>query len=230
MTGSCNAGAVRMARLGALLLLMATPTALAAQGEPGPAAGTILVGGALGLQPRAVTAFSERICGSGPELGAELSAGVPLRRWLAAGAFGRVHGEVPQEDCVNGLIPPPPDSGTVVRSDYSGVRGYPYVSLGARLTAFTGDATTGGFRLYVGGEWLPTKDIVAPVVGAGMGVPVRGTLLILEVERRLLRVSWATHTTEYRQRQPISTTTTQHSADRHRWVLRIGIEGVARRR
>jgi hypothetical protein len=131
---------------------------------------------------------------------------------------------------VNGLIPPPPDSGTVVYTDYSGVRGYPYLSTGLRVTAFSGAPHGGALRAYAGGEWLWGKSMLVPLLGLGLSIPVPGVLLVAGAERRFLSVPRERVEVTYRQGQPIAERRETHHRDAARWMVRLGVEIAVPRR
>jgi hypothetical protein len=206
----------------AATVLLAPPVPLTAQAGP-PTSRELLLGGAVIVQPHAVPEFSNRIC-PGFELGSEINGGVLLTKWLGLSAFGRVQANAGFEECVNGLIPPPPDSGTYRYTDYSQVRGYPYVSTGARMTAYSGSPAGGALRVFGGGEWLPSKRIVAPLLGGGASIPLGSVLFVFEAERRLLTVTTELITTEYRRGQPVSFISSKQRVKRHSWALRFGVE------
>ncbi len=211
------------------LLFLFGPLSVRAQVESRFDPGSRLFGAGVFFQKDAVHEFSNKIC-PGSELGVELGGGILALKWLAASAFGRVHAEILADECLNGLIPPPPDSGIVVFTDYSGVEGYPYLSTGLRLTAFSGAPHGGAFRAYAGGEWLWGKSIIAPFAGFGLSIPVRRVLILAEAERSFLSIPYERVEVTYQQRRPIAEQREEHSRKARRWGLRLGLELAVPRR
>jgi hypothetical protein len=214
----------RLLAAAAATLLLAPTGALLAQAGPSTSR-DLLLGAAVIVQPSAVPEFSNRIC-PGFEIGSELNGGALLTKWLGVSAFGRIQGNAGFEECVNGLIPPPPDSGTYRYTDYSQVRGYPYLSTGARLTAYSGSPEGGALRVFGGGEWLPSKRIIAPLLGGGASIPLGSVLFVFEAELRLLTVTTSLVETEFRRGQPVSSTRTEQSQRKRHLALRFGLERV----
>jgi hypothetical protein len=157
-------------------------------GAPALAAGqtNARIGGglALGMTPNLAEGFStDQICPHRSAIGASARATVALTAIIQFEALGEVF-RGPGNDCVDGLIPPPPPSGPYTRSvDYYDERitDPPAVlSLRAGGTLVGSRALT--LRPYVGVAWLARKAITTPQAGLSV-LGGRGQLrLLLEAE------------------------------------------------
>jgi hypothetical protein len=72
-----------------------------------------------------------------------------------------IHQENRPDRCINGMIPPPPENGSLrIRSLREGVRGFPYTTAEGRLSLRTPRVKDiGSARLRAGGGRILPKDI-----------------------------------------------------------------------
>jgi hypothetical protein len=175
--------------------------------------------------------ISRAVC-PGPELSLEARGGIRTHRWLGFAISAAYSREILVESCVNGLHPPPPDSGTVVGTGYPGVDGYPYASLGVLGVLDQVTDESANARLHAGVEWIPAKEIFGLLLGGDL---VAGSIgdnasIDLGVEARSLRIPKEITTVEFRQGQPISIERQRSAIWQVRWGVRLGVEVLVWRR
>ena len=155
-----------------------------------------------------------------------MRAAVSILSLLAIEGSGTIHmqkGDI----CVNGLIPPPPNTGPFTQrftQDVEGVRGYPFASTEARLiidpltSSFVGVHGIGGFG------WIWEKDI--PFALAGLGVRVgRGIWRgVLNVELWWLDVPFRSIEQNFFDGELVSEIEIEESSSENPVSLRVGIE------
>jgi hypothetical protein len=188
----------------------------------------------VGFSTRASTGnslFSTEICGPGPEVGGEVRGGRRLNGWLSLAVSGAMTAELQFDQCENGLHPPPPDSGTVVGAGYPGVAGYPYGTLGL-VAVLDERGSAGGASLHLGMEWIPSKDVLALLLGGSGIAGAIGDDVFIEFggEARALRLPKVVSTVEYRQGQVVSIDRQSSTDWRLRGAVRFGVEVLVGRR
>jgi hypothetical protein len=197
-------------------------------GAPALAAGQVnaRIGGglALSMTPNLAEGFStDQICPHRSAIGASARATVALTAIIQFEALGEVF-RGPGNDCVDGLIPPPPPSGPYTRSfDYYDERitdPPAVVSLRVGGTLVGSGAFT--LRPYVGIAWLARKGITTPQAGFSVGGG-RGRLrLLLEVEGWWYSVPQLHLEEEFFDGQMIRRSVTAHGVRAFTTIFRLG--------
>jgi hypothetical protein len=208
-----------------ILAALILPSVAHAQREARFGRGAWFGGASLAVQPTGIREFSNSPCPMAEVIPGIHAGFLPLR-WLSVAMFARLHSEGGPQCVTDVFVPPlpPPDSGTTTFNDYSDLEGYPYGSTGLRVTGFNASASGAAFRVFAGGEWLPSKSVIAPFFGAGVGIPAGKAILVVEAETRILSADYEAHVSTYRQGQVVSERTEQRHSDFARLALRLGVE------
>ena len=209
---------IKRVLLGALCVALTSSPATAQERPPKFAAFAAAL-----LQSGSTGEFSSRSCPGG-ERGFEAGAILSVTRWLRAAAFARRSNETGREHCSAGLIPPPPDSGTVQYEDPSALQGYPYYALGARISAVATSDNGHTIQAFAGAEQIPGKDLLVPFYGVGFGVHAGPLMIVVNGQRRRLAMTVAWAEVTYRNGQVSSLVQGTRERLAHRYGVHVGVE------
>jgi hypothetical protein len=186
---------------------------------------------ALGLTPNLAEGFSsDQLCPKRSGIGLSARATFALTRIVQLEALGELfHG--PGNECVDGLIPPPPPTGPYTRTiDYYDARiTDPPTVLALRVGGSLPKAGTLTLRPYVGIARFAGKRITSPQVGLsvlGGGTQLR---LLLEAEGWWYSVPQQRLVEEFFDGQLVRRSLTEHGVSTFTTIFRFGFASAVGR-
>jgi hypothetical protein len=136
------------------------------------------------------------------------------------------------EPCVNGLVPPIPPEGPFVRpfrSYTSGMDEYPFRAYSVRLgSALSPDGLDASAGVTVGVSWIPSKELIGPVLGlqTAIGLPRVPLSLTALVDWHRFRIPVLVGERQYLDGDLVESTANLESETAGFTFLRLGLEFV----
>jgi hypothetical protein len=173
----------------ALLLSLAGAARLAAQSPPPPRFEAVVDAG---VTTNAADGFSEnQICATGTAGSLGARAHARLGRWIAFEASGQLFAALATQQCVDGLLPPPPPTGpfTLRYGFYdSRIIGYPFASTDLRVLLVPLHGAGSELRAWGGVSRLWAKRITVPHAGVTAVLGHHRVRTLLELDTWWYRV------------------------------------------
>jgi hypothetical protein len=132
--------------------------------------------------------------------------------------------------CVNGLVPPIPSEGPFVRNTRGyppGTNEYPYRSYSLRLGgAVSPEELDTALGVSGGVSWIPSKELMGPVVGGygAVGIPRVPASLIVSMDWKRYRIPVVFRTWEYFDGELVGASSRLESETTSFRVWRLGVE------
>lgn len=145
--------------------------------------------------------FTNAICPDEHPTRYQFAGGIRLRGPVHLRAGASRYSDNP-DLCIDGLIPPVPDTGPYTQrgiSTEADIIGYPFWTLDLQLgaEAYLQDALLG--RASLGTIWIPSKDVVGFIgtIGTGLRIPSTPLVLSLTFEQQWLTIPYVDIVLEY---------------------------------